>query len=115
MVHRGVSQMTCARCGRGHSGLCGIPSSVTRRALHSPEVPEVKARTHSARPKRDLLIESALLAGREHERRVIDMLNQLQKAGIGIGQMAEYDRLVEQLDQTQDVIRKATAKLLGRQ
>ena len=70
----------------------------------------MKATTRTARPKRDLLIESALLAGREHERRVIDMLNQLQKAWIGVGQMAEYDRLVKQLDQVQETIRKASTE-----
>mgnify|MGYP001573673121 FL=1 len=68
----------------------------------------MKARTRVTRPKRDLLIESVLIAGHEHERRIIDMLNQLQKAGIGVGQMAEYDRLVEQLDQVQQTIRKAS-------
>ena len=67
----------------------------------------MRARTRIARPQHDLMLESALVAGREHERRIIDMLNQLQKAGIGIGQMAEYDRLIEQLDQVQRTIKKA--------
>ena len=55
-----------------------------------------------------MVVEAVLVAGKEHERRIIDMLNQLQKAGIGVGQMAEYDRLVEQLDQVQQTIRKAS-------
>ncbi len=90
---------------------------------HGGSIPG-SVRGHTARPTssrtilgkrgkggRDLITETVLAEGRKQEQNIIDMINNLQKAGIGGGIMKEYDELLVQLGDVEDVIKKALERL----
>ena len=95
-------------------GPLGIPPSIrqgSRRPIAPPQKPGMvgkRGRGHS-----NLVVEQVLKQGKEKEKGITDMLNELLKAGIKEGTMPEFDRLNEQLGQVQQVIKNALARLGG--
>ena len=110
----------CPRCGRPHSGICGIPGMGVRIATGAGSRPirrrssmtdsySIDAKPAKAKPKRWLTkhgLEELLDWGLEQERKCKEMLKALPS------EMEEYQTILERLDKAMEVneqIRKQIA------
>jgi len=90
-----VKATTCPRCNRGHTGVCGIPSGVTRkygaRRANREETKHGATRHPRGRGKADMVVEQVLEEGRKQEAMITEALNSLMRIGVSEGVMPEFD------------------------
>jgi len=107
----------CPKCGRSHTGICGIPAGVTKGfgariggikkgekyRMNTKAGTKLKADTKST----DVLCKLLDMA-KEQETKVKAMLNVLPSA------MSEYDELQERLEKVMGIISTLNQQIAGR-
>jgi len=116
----GVVMKSCPRCGRNHSGICGIPPGVTlgfgarvggttigaaapqpqTRKRASPKEAAIKVRSKQR-------LRSMLEWGEEEKRKVLAMLKVMPP------EMVEYDQLLDRLTKLEETLRQIRLRLEG--
>ena len=107
--------MNCSKCGRSHTGICGIPAGVTRGfgariggiRKDGEYRMNVKAGAKSEKVSSDLL-DKLLGMAREHETKLKAMLTALPPV------MPEYDELQQRLDKILGIIETLNRQIAGR-
>ncbi|KPJ52615.1 MAG: hypothetical protein AMJ37_02550 [Dehalococcoidia bacterium DG_18] len=110
----------CPRCGRPHSGACGIPSNGVRVGAGATAVRAVGARTlvpdsypisvGPVKPKQSTQLTKRVLHellnwGVEQERKTVEMLRVLPS------EMPEYEQLLEHLDKVIETNRQVRVQI----
>ena len=95
--------MRCSRCGRVHSGVCGIPPIGVRIGIGGTGIQRVRQPSsnfpihtkpkEAAKPFTKHGLENLLAWGLREEQKVKDLLKSIP------GDMPEYDELIKKLDQ----------------
>ena len=103
----------CVRCGRYHSGLCGIPAGVTKGfgakvgGLGAVKVGAAQRNIISGKPMNLTLLEKLLSEGLGWEKRIIELLRSLSQ------EQPEYEELLVRLDKVQAQV-KVTREQISR-
>jgi hypothetical protein len=106
--------MNCNRCGRSHSGPCGIPRHSTMR---NPTLkPSSTVRSYAINTKETIkvpkqstkVLEDLLGRGKSEEAKCIELLKVLPPSS------PEYLELMEKLDKVQNVLRQINVQLFSK-
>ena len=113
--------MKCQRCGRGHSGLCGIPPRITlgfkigigglgggMRQASSSLRTEIKHGRPKATKLSTSVLEGLLEEGHKHYKEVTEMLKQLPPS------MPEYDQLLDKESKLKSTINQILGQIQSR-
>ena len=99
----------CTRCGRHHTGICGIPPGVTRgfgaRTISSPDVGHTRPRPTA---KSTALLDGLLALAKEHYQKVIELLKVMPK------EMEEYSEVLDREGKLSALVKQLMAQIDGR-
>lgn len=107
----------CPKCGRGHSGVCGIPPGVTlgfgaRMGGVSGVGRDTATLVSQGKPKRKspstAVLESLLAHAREHQGKVQDMLAVLP------AELPEYVELLDRESRLNAIVRQLIGQIAAR-
>ena len=102
--------MTCTKCGRVHTGICGIPPGVTRGfgARGIQGTPLAHHAKEATKRKESGMLEGLLRQGQEWHNQVTDMLKALPP------EAEEYGQLLDRECKLNEMIKQVIGQLVLR-
>ena len=102
----------CQRCGRGHSGICGIPPGVTLgfgARIGSSSSRSNQPGKPRQKPKSANFLKGMLQEAKAHEKKLNDMLK------VTLVNLPEYDDLLDRLGKLEQLILQLNWQIMVRE